>query len=137
MSTHRNRGHSWLQGMLLFCALLLGARSAQAARALSVSTTVSTSGACPGQEVVNVAVGTPITWCYVVLNTGTDRINLPTVSDDVYGSVPGQLIGVGQGFTYSRPDVAHADLTLTATAHGTDAVTGVAVTSSPDPAAVN
>jgi uncharacterized repeat protein (TIGR01451 family) len=107
--------------------------------ALSIATTVSTSGACPGQEVVNVLAGTAVTWCYVVTNTGDVAVNGVGVVDDQFGTAPGGggTLAVGQSVTLSRPMAATVDLTVTATASGTDAVLGSTVISNPDPAVVN
>jgi uncharacterized repeat protein (TIGR01451 family) len=109
------------------------------APALTVATTVSTTGACPGQEVVNVLAGTSLLWCYVVTNSGDTAIKDITVSDDFFGAVPGgsALLAPGASFTLSRPDSSTLDTTVTAVAAGTTVATSTAVHSNQDPAAVN
>jgi uncharacterized repeat protein (TIGR01451 family) len=109
------------------------------APALTVATTVSTSGACPGQEIVNVLAGTSLTWCYVVTNSGDTAVKDLTVTDDFFGAVPGgsALLAPGASFTLSRPDSSTIDTTVTAVAAGTTVATSTAVHSNQDPAAVN
>jgi uncharacterized repeat protein (TIGR01451 family) len=106
---------------------------------LSIATTVSTNGQCPGVEVVNVLAGTNVTWCYVVTNTGDVAVNGITGTDDVYGSIPGGSFSLAPGAskTLSRPATASVDTTVTAVAAGSDAVLGTPVVSNQDPAVVN
>lgn len=107
--------------------------------ALSIATTVSTDGSCPGGEVANVLAGTGVTWCYVVTNTGDVPVSGILSNDDQYGAVPGgaQTLGVGESVTLSRGMVENADVTVTAIAAGTDTVLGTPVISNQDPAVVN
>jgi uncharacterized repeat protein (TIGR01451 family) len=107
--------------------------------ALSVATTVSTDGTCPGAEIVNVLAGTSVTWCYAVSNTGDVPVNGVLTSDDVFGVVDSSpvTLGVGESVTLSRAAAASIDQTITATASGTDALLGTPVQSAPDSAAVN
>jgi uncharacterized repeat protein (TIGR01451 family) len=121
-----------------------GAAVKVVAPALTIATTVSLNGACPGQEIVNVLTGTPVTWCYVVTNSGAIAVNGVTVTDDVYGALgaPPVNLAAGQSVTLSRPSPAApvgiaADTTLTASAAGVAPVTNAAVHSNLDPAAVN
>ncbi len=105
---------------------------------LSISTTVSTDGTCPGSEVVNVLIGTQVTWCYVVTNTGDVAVNGVTVTDDQLGLIPGTAdIPSGGSATFSTTVAANNDQIDNASANGTDAVLGSSVTSNLDPAAVN
>ncbi|MEP7122963.1 MAG: DUF11 domain-containing protein [Byssovorax sp.] len=109
------------------------------APALTVATTVSTNGSCPGQEIVNVLAGTSLLWCYVVTNSGDTAVKDITVTDDFFGAVPGgsALLAPGASFTLTRPDSSTLDTTVTAVANGTTVATSTAVHSNQDPAAVN
>ena len=106
---------------------------------LTIATTVSTNGACPGQEIVNVLEGTSLTWCYVITNTGDTAVKDITVTDDFFGAVPGgsALLAPGASFTLSRGDSSTLDTIVTAIADGTTVATSTAVQSNRDPAAVN
>jgi uncharacterized repeat protein (TIGR01451 family) len=106
---------------------------------LSIATTVSISGVCPGDEVVNVLPGTTITWCYAVTNTGDVAVDGVNVTDNHAGLVPnlGLDLGVGQTATLKLVDTGSSDLTVMASAAGVDALLGTAVQSNQDPAAVN
>ncbi|MFT3765576.1 MAG: DUF11 domain-containing protein [Minicystis sp.] len=107
--------------------------------ALSIATTVSTNGTCPGQEVVNVLSGTSIKWCYVVTNTGDVPVVNVIVTDNVYGAASGGGIALtpGQSITFSRPATATADVTLNGSVTAVDSVLGSPVAAGPDPAVVN
>ncbi len=106
---------------------------------LSIATTVSLGGGCPGDEVVNVLPGTTITWCYAVTNTGDVTVNGVSVTDNRAGVVPGGDVSIdaGQTVTFSLGDTGTSDLTVVASAAGLDAALGQAVQSNQDPAAVN
>lgn len=106
---------------------------------LSIATTVSTDGTCPGQEIVNVLPNDDITWCYTVTNTGTATIKNISITDDIYGGVPGAIptLAPGESYTLSRADLSSIDMVLTAHANGQSVQTGVNVVSNYDPAAVN
>jgi uncharacterized repeat protein (TIGR01451 family) len=107
--------------------------------ALALATTVSTSGACPGDEVVNVLTGTSVTWCYTVTNTGDVAVSGISATDDQNGAVPGTAFSLqpGQSATLSRGEAAQLDTLAVAVATGLDSTLGSAVTSNQDPAAVN
>ncbi len=106
---------------------------------LAIATTISTSGQCPGQEVVNVLTGTDMVWCYTVTNTGDSTIDNIAIADDIIGGVPGAPFNLapGQSYTLSRADVSAVDTTLTASARGTVAAVGASIQSNFDPAVVN
>jgi uncharacterized repeat protein (TIGR01451 family) len=116
-----------------------GASVNVSAPSISVATTVSSNGTCPGAEIVNVLTSTPLTWCYVVTNTGNAAVSGVTVSDDVFGAVPGAAatLTAGQSVTFRRSDTSSVDTTLSASASGTAVLTGGPVHSNVDPAAVN
>jgi uncharacterized repeat protein (TIGR01451 family) len=107
--------------------------------ALTIATTVSLDGTCPGQEVVNVLAGTAATWCYLVKNTGDVAVNGVTVTDATYGAVPGgsATLAAGSSVTLSRAATASVDVNLVASAAGVDAAIGSLVQSNQDPAVVN
>ncbi len=107
--------------------------------ALSTTVTVSTTGACPGQKVVNVEAGTGVTWCYTVTNTGDTPVSGIVVTDNQYGVVPGApfALNPGQSETLSLHVTASTDVTLTASAAGTATVTGTPVVSPQDSAVVH
>jgi uncharacterized repeat protein (TIGR01451 family) len=109
------------------------------APALTVATTVSKDGTCPGAEIVNVLTSTPVTWCYTVTNNGDTAVSGIGVTDDIFGALgaPAFSLAPGASATVSRADVSTIDTTLTARASGTAAATGSAVQSNQDPAAIN
>ncbi len=107
--------------------------------AITLATTVSSNGVCPGVEKVTVESGTGITWCYVVTNSGDAPVTGIDVTDDHGGNVSAGNVTLapGQSVTLSRHDTATSDFTLTATATGVDTIIGSPVTSNPDAAIVN
>ena len=48
---------------------------------IDIDVTVSTNGACPGQDSITVPAGTSVTNCYVVSNLGDDTLNNVVVKD--------------------------------------------------------
>jgi uncharacterized repeat protein (TIGR01451 family) len=106
---------------------------------LSISTTVSLDGTCPGVEVVNVLADTAVTWCYEIENTGDVAVNSIQVNDDLFGTLDEgiAILLPGESVSLSMDDAIADDVTLTASASGLDAAVGSLVLSGDDAAAVN
>jgi len=107
--------------------------------ALSTMTTVSTNGVCPGQEVVNVLAGTPVTACYSVTNTGNADLTGVTVNDAQLGGISNTiaLLQPAQSAFVSKTFIATVDQTLTGFAAATVPITGTNVQSPQDSAVIN
>lgn len=106
---------------------------------LSIQTTVSLNGSCPGSEVVNVLANTAVTWCFLVTNTGDTAISQIAVTDSVNGTLLTGItsLSAGESAYLSAADVASLSVIDTASATGTTTATGTSVSSAQDPAAVN
>jgi uncharacterized repeat protein (TIGR01451 family) len=106
---------------------------------LAISTTVSLSGTCPGDELVHVLTDTPVTFCYTVSNTGDVAVGGIQVTGAL-GSAVNALpfsLGAGESTTVSFSTTAPDDLLETAIAAGTDAIIASPVVTTEDSAAVD
>lgn len=106
---------------------------------LSIQTTASLDGSCPGSEVINVLEGTAFTWCFLVTNTGDASISNIAVTDSINGTLLTGIdsLAAGESAYLSAAGSANASAIDTASATGTTAATGTAISSAEDPAAVN
>ncbi len=89
---------------------------------LTIDKTVSTNGQCPGQDSVQIMIGTAVRYCYKISNTGDTTVQNIFVTDDIYGPIgniaqltPGQM----QTLTFG-PTVPTHDVTNVGTVTGTD-----------------
>jgi len=85
---------------------------------IDIQTTVypeSGGGSCPGVETYTGLENTPITYCYVITNTGNTYLDLMTFSDDLgsdmSSQLSNQLIGPGDSITLTSPDMLMMDET--------------------------
>src|SRR5262249_14843886 len=85
--------------------------------ALSIQKTASTGGACPGSESVSVLVGTTVTYCYAIANTGNVAIDAVVVADNGRSASIGTL-AAAQSSSVSIDIVANASEDAAATASG-------------------
>jgi uncharacterized repeat protein (TIGR01451 family) len=106
---------------------------------LDIAITASDDGTCPGDEVVNVLIDAPVTWCYAVTNTGDVDVADISVEDDLNGLLAASIefLAVGETAFISLDDVSFDDVLLTGFASGSDVATGSLVDSEPDAASVN
>lgn len=104
---------------------------------LSIATTVSLDGSCPGDEVVNVLSGTAVTWCYLVTNTGDTAVASLGIAGSLNGAISAAQTALAPGeFTYvAVGGVANESAIETAVANATASATGTPVASAPDAAA--
>jgi hypothetical protein len=102
---------------------------------LSLKKTVSPGSACPGSSSVSITNGLPVTFCYVVYNTGGLAINGVVVNDGGVTVNIGNLAAGASG-TGSSTTLALANSDSPAVASGTD-TTGAAVSSPQSVASVN
>jgi len=79
---------------------------------IDIQTTVypdSSGGDCPGVETYSGLENTPITYCYVITNTGNTYLDLMTFSDDIGSDLSsmlsGQKLSPGESITLSSPDM--------------------------------
>jgi hypothetical protein len=87
---------------------------------LSIDKTVSTTGQCPGQNTVSVPVGTTVTYCYLVTNTGDTRLNNIVVTDDKLGAVCTiPFLTPGQSQNCTKTAIITQSVTNVGTATGT------------------
>ncbi len=107
------------------------------APALTVFTTASLDGSCPGDEGVQVREGEGVTTCVEVVNTGDTALSgVEVVLDDGTVLLVGDL-GVGGSSTVFSDGVYTDDATLAASASASVPATGTTVESDLDDAAVD
>ena len=91
--------------------------------AIELLKTVSDNGSCPGQEQVLGVSGTPITYCFTVINRGDVPLTDVVIDDPqlgISGLFVTALLGTNQRASVSVPDSIQMDLLNTATATGDD-----------------
>jgi hypothetical protein len=103
---------------------------------LTITTTVSTDGTCPGDEDVYALEGDEVTYCYTITNDGDVDINNITITDGDRTILVGTL-EAGASTSISDDVAVTDDVNTLAVASGTDSALGSTVDSNEDGAIVD
>jgi len=89
---------------------------------LTIDKTVRTNGQCPGQDSIQIVIGTAVKYCFKISNTGDTAVQNISVTDDIYGPI-GNIAQLGPGqmqtLTFGPTQPTH-DVTNVGTVRGRD-----------------